>query len=110
MADIEPLATRKPEAFACPHCGTRYTLVRAEADAASASGQLVCRSCGRPKTSARAARGQAVSRSAQWPRGPVRPQVFPRRSILLANSHLTYVKDPPCALSQIAIARLMAGR
>ena len=48
MADIEPLATPKPEPFACPNCGARYTLVRAEADRASVSGQLVCRSCGGP--------------------------------------------------------------
>jgi transcription elongation factor Elf1 len=76
MADIEPLATPNPEPFACPNCGTRYTLVRAEADRASASGQLVCRSCGgplngregrfvlkyflvdRPRIQARAARGK----------------------------------------------------
>ena len=29
MPDIEPLATPKPEPFACPNCGARYTLVRA---------------------------------------------------------------------------------
>jgi hypothetical protein len=48
MPDIEPLATPKPERFACPICGARYTLVRAEADATSVSGPLVCRSCGGP--------------------------------------------------------------
>jgi hypothetical protein len=30
------------------NCGARYTLVRAEADGASVSGQLACRSCGGP--------------------------------------------------------------
>jgi hypothetical protein len=30
MADIELLATPKPESFACPNCGARYTLVRAD--------------------------------------------------------------------------------
>jgi predicted RNA-binding Zn-ribbon protein involved in translation (DUF1610 family) len=48
MPNIEPLATPKPEPFACPNCGARYTLVRAEADGASMSGQLECRSCGGP--------------------------------------------------------------
>jgi transcription elongation factor Elf1 len=48
MPNIEPLATPKPEPFACPNCGARYMLVRAEADGASVSGQLVCRSCGGP--------------------------------------------------------------
>jgi hypothetical protein len=43
-----PLATPNPEPFACPNCGARYTLVHAERDAASVSGQLVCRSCGSP--------------------------------------------------------------
>ena len=46
MPNIEPLATPEPEPFACPNCGVRYTLVRADADAASVSRQLVCRSCG----------------------------------------------------------------
>ena len=48
IPDIEPLATPKPELFACPNCGARYTLVRAEADRASVSGQVVCRGCGGP--------------------------------------------------------------
>jgi hypothetical protein len=30
MPHIEPLATPKPEPFARPNCGARYTLVRAE--------------------------------------------------------------------------------
>jgi hypothetical protein len=46
--NIEPLATPEPEPLACPNSGARYTLVRAEADRASVSGQLVCRSCGGP--------------------------------------------------------------
>ena len=76
MPENEPLATPKPEPFACPNCGARYTLVRAEADRMSASGQIVCRSCGgplngregrfvlkyflvdQPKISARATRGK----------------------------------------------------
>ena len=47
MPNIEPLATPEPKPF-CPNCGARYTLVRAEADRMSASGQIVCRSCGGP--------------------------------------------------------------
>jgi hypothetical protein len=76
MPDIEPLATPKPEPFACPNCGALYTLVRAEADGTSVSGRLACRSCGgalngregrfvlkyflvdRPKIPARATRGK----------------------------------------------------
>jgi transcription elongation factor Elf1 len=48
VPNIEPLATPEPEPFACPNCGARYTLVRAEADRASVSGQVVCRGCGGP--------------------------------------------------------------
>jgi hypothetical protein len=77
MPDIEPLRTPPPEPFACPTCGVRYKLVRADADEASASNQLLCRSCGgplngregrfvlkyflvdRPRVQAKAARGKA---------------------------------------------------
>ena len=76
VPNIEPLATPEPEPVACPNCGARYTLVRAEADRASVSGQSERRSCGgplngresrfilkyllvdRPKIAARAARGK----------------------------------------------------
>jgi hypothetical protein len=77
MADVEPLVIPPPTPFACPTCGIRYKLVRAEADGVSVSSQLMCRGCGgplngregrfvlkyflvdRPKIRARAARGKA---------------------------------------------------
>jgi hypothetical protein len=39
VPNIEPLATPEPEPFACPNCGARYTLVRADADREAHAGR-----------------------------------------------------------------------
>jgi hypothetical protein len=40
--------TQPTSRFGCPHCGAQYTLVRVEAESATADGQIACRSCGGP--------------------------------------------------------------
>jgi hypothetical protein len=42
------MTVKQTSRFDCPHCGAQYTLVRVEAESATADGQIACRSCGGP--------------------------------------------------------------